>query len=167
MNYPFTNLLVPALKTGLVIGLLDGTAACVNAYLASGLSPAGVFRYVASGAFGMEAFKGGNHLIVWGILFHFIIALGWTALFYWLANRFSFLPAHFILSGAIYGILIWCVMNFVVVPLSATPPIPFRLKSALIMIGIHILVIGIPMAYLTAKSLQAVKPYPANNPARF
>ena len=167
MNDSLTKWIVPALKTGLIIGLLDGTAACVNAYLSSGLSSDRVFRYVASGAFGAVAFTGGSHLIFWGVLFHFVIAIGWTILFYGLANRFSFLQEHFIVSGTVYGIVIWCLMNFVVVPLSATPPVPFRLKGTLIMIGIHIVVIGIPMAYLTASSLKILQSSLNKKPAHF
>lgn len=148
-----TKIFITVLKIGLLIGLMDGIAASLNAYLASGVTPDRVFRFIASGVFGMEAFKGSTAMITWGLMFHFIIALAWTALFFLFALSFHFVKAHYLISGVLYGIFIWAVMEVVVLPLSNTPRLEHTLCGTLIMIGIHMIVIGVPMSYMINRYL--------------
>ncbi len=142
-----------ALLSGLIVGLLDGIAACVNAYLASGVSPDRVFRFVASGFFGAKAYTGSASMILWGVIFHFIIAISWTVLFFVLYKRINFLSQHVFLSGMFYGLIVWLVMNLLIVPLSQIGPRPFVLKGSLIMISIHLFIIGVPVSYLANRLL--------------
>ncbi len=76
------SLFLAAFRSGVIVGILDAIAASVNAYAQRGVSPAGVFRYVASGALGKSAFDGGLGIAGLGLLFHFIIAISWTFLFF-------------------------------------------------------------------------------------
>jgi hypothetical protein len=137
-----------ALKSGLIVGLLDGTAACVNAYLQRRVSPPAVFRYVASGAFGTDALKGGTDMVIWGLSFHFFIAISWTFLFYFLYTRIKLLQLNKFYVGIIYGGFVWLGMNFVVLPLSNVPSLTYRLVPTVIMIGIHMFVIGLSISLL-------------------
>ena len=139
------------LKSGLIIGVLDAIAASVNAYVLNRVSPAAVFRYVASGVFGKEAFAGNWLTACWGLLFHFIIATGWTALFFVIYPKLKMVTTNMIVAGIAYGVFVWLMMNLVVVPLSQVPPGPFRISRAVIMILIHMFVIGVPIAYLANK----------------
>jgi len=132
----------------LIVGLLDAIAACVNAYLQRGIPPAGVFRYVASGVLGKEAFKGGLDIAALGLLFHFIIAIGWTSLFFVAFNKLKVLQRNKIYVGLCYGIFVWLGMNFIVLPLSNVPPLAYRLVPTIIMIGIHMFVIGLSISLL-------------------
>jgi len=136
------------LRSGLIVGILDGMAACVNAYLARGVMPSAVFRYVASGAFGSSAFSGSTLMVVYGLLFHLTIAMGWTFLFYWASTKMKLLTNHKIVAGLGYGIFVWLMMNLMVLPLSNIPPITYRLAPTLIMIGIHMVVIGLSISLL-------------------
>ena len=142
------SLIRSAFISGLIVGLLDATAACVNAYLQRGITPAGVFRYVASGVLGKEAFKGGLDIAALGLLFHFIIAIGWTSLFFVAFNKLKVLQMNKIYVGLCYGIFVWLGMNFIVLPLSNVPPLVYRLVPTIIMIGIHIFVIGLSISLL-------------------
>jgi hypothetical protein len=83
--------------------------------------PLNVFRFIASGVFGSLAFSGGVPMAFRGIGFHYIIAAGWTILFFWLEGRFLFVTTNWIISGVIYGIFVWLMMNLDVVPLSLVP----------------------------------------------
>jgi len=143
-----SSFLSPALKSGVIVGLLDGTAACVNAYLQRGVSPLAVFRYVASGAFGTDALKGGTDMVIWGLSFHFFIAISWTFLFYFLYTRIKVLQLNKIYVGISYGVVVWLGMNFIVLPLSNVPPLTYRLVPTIIMIGIHMFVIGLSISLL-------------------
>lgn len=145
------KILFAIVATGLLIGLMDGLAASLNAYLSSGATPDRVFRFIASGVFGVEAFKGSSAMVAWGVAFHFLIALLWTALYVLVAGKFCWVREHYIVSGALYGVFIWAVMEHLVLPLSNAPALTPSLRGTLIMIGIHILIIGIPMGYRTSK----------------
>lgn len=139
------------LRIGLLIGLMDGLAAALNAYISSGVMPDRVFRFIASGVFGAEAFKGTGAMIVWGVTFHFLIALSWTALYFFMNAKFDWIRQHHLVSGVLYGVFIWAVMAYLVLPLSHTPALAKSLSGALIMIGIHIFVIGVPMSYMLSR----------------
>lgn len=150
MNQKIQLLPAAILVSGLIVGTFDAIAASLFSYGFSGGSPASVFRYVASGVFGREALTGGGAVAVWGLLFHYIVATGWTALFYFLYPKISFLRSSKYVAGIAYGVFIWLMMNFVVVPLSNVPPhaFHFTLRTA-VMIMIHMFVIGVPIAHMT------------------
>ncbi|HET9747648.1 MAG TPA: hypothetical protein VFP97_18150, partial [Chitinophagaceae bacterium] len=81
------SFLSSALSAGLLAGALDIIAACIHAYLARGTQPQQVLRFIASGVFGKDA-ANGNMMIVWGLLFHFLIAISFTLCFFVLARLF-------------------------------------------------------------------------------
>lgn len=143
------KLLSTILLTGLLVGILDITAAIIKFYIDTGRGPAPIFKYIASGVFGAEAFTGGSAMVASGVIFHFIIALIFTAVLFilypiiyrWIKNK--------ILIGIFYGIVIWLVMNRVVLPLSGTPqPKSFDIKQASIGALILITMIGIPASII-------------------
>jgi hypothetical protein len=146
-----SGLLQVAVKSGLIVGILDAIAASLNAYISTGITPDRVFKFVASGAFGARAYSE-SHGMVWiGLLFHFAIAIGWTILFFFAFSKLKLLHVNKILIGMIYGIFIWVIMNFVVIPLSSIGSRPFPFIGTIIMIMIHMFVIGIPISVLTSK----------------
>ncbi len=149
------DVLKPLIITGLIAGTLDGLAACIMYIISFGKDPMNVFRYIASGAFGADAFTGGIPMAIWGILFHYVIAFGWTILFFWLAIRFSILATRWIIYGIVYGIFVWAMMNLVVVPLSLVPMKSGgrewfgMIKAALVLI----MCIGLPVSYSAKRHL--------------
>ena len=64
----------------MAVGILDGLAAVVTAAV-RGISPDRVFQYIASGILGRAAFEGGAATIAFGLLLHFIVALGAASVF--------------------------------------------------------------------------------------
>ena len=112
--------------------------------------------FIASGLLGKSAFEGGVGIAALGAALHFVIAYSWTALFFLLSSRFSFLATYPILTGIVYGGCIWVVMNMVVLPLSQIGLRPFNPTQALINAGILMVCIGIPLAFIRC----AVKPLP-------
>lgn len=137
-----------ALRSGIIVGILDAAAASINAYLRNGVTPAGVFRYVASGALGKSAFDGGLGIAGLGLFFHFIIAISWTFLFFLLYEKLKFLRGNKFYVGIGYGIFVWLGMNLAVLPLSSVPPMHYRLVPTVIMIGIHMFIIGLAISFL-------------------
>ncbi len=144
-----------ALKSGLIIGCLDAVAASLQAYMMRGATPDKVFTFVASGAFGQRAYEGGSLMTLIGLAFHFIVAISWTFIFYTAYPKLTILRSNKIVAGIAFGIFIWLVMNFVVIPLSLIGLRPFNTTSAIIQIFIHLLVIGVPISYFTNKYYSA------------
>jgi uncharacterized membrane protein len=152
MNRKIIDLPTAILASGLIVGTFDAVAASVFSYGFSGASPDRVFRYVASGIFGKDALTGGMSVAVWGLFFHYIVATGWTALFYFLYPKIKVLSSSKYMAGIAYGLFIWLMMNFVVVPLSNVPPsvFHFTVRTA-VMIMIHMFIIGVPISYMVNK----------------
>jgi len=148
----YHNPLRTILFAGLTAGFLDGAAAVINYLITSnGKNHVRIFNFIASGVFGKKAFAGVWIMAAWGLLFHFIIACLFAAFFYFLYTRIKFLSKNIIISGILYGIIVWLVMNLAVVPLSNAPPLPFVLSKAIIAILILILFVGMPIALVVHK----------------
>ena len=131
-------------------GLLAGTLDAIAAIVVYGADPAGMFRFIASGAFGAgQAFSAGSIMVFWGILFHYFIALSWAALFFFVYPVFPFLRKNKYITGLLYGVFVWVMMNRVILPLSQIPQRPFNLNGALIGATILMIAVGLPIALLT------------------
>ncbi|HEX7845178.1 MAG TPA: hypothetical protein VF476_05200 [Chitinophagaceae bacterium] len=144
--------LLPAiLLSGLIVGTADILAAFISAYIKSNTKPDAVLKFVASGVFGRKAFGGGTSMAAAGLLFHYMIALTFTVIFFMLCSKIKLISQYKILSGVVYGLLVWFIMNRIVLPLSNTPSIPFKLTNVMISAGILIIAIGLPLAYLATK----------------
>jgi hypothetical protein len=141
------TLLKAILLGGAIIGLLDGLAAIVSAYVQNEVTPDKVFRYIATGVFGKEAFRGGTPMVLAGLFFHFVVATGWTAFFFLLYSRLKFLSWNKYIIGMGYGIFVVFAMNLVVVPLSNVPN-PNTGSVHLPQLFIHMFLVGLPISLL-------------------
>ena len=136
----------------LVAGTLDILGAFTHFYAKTGKSPAPVvLKYVASGVFGPDAMKGGTGMMVWGLVFHFVIALGCVLAFFWLYPNVKIMRANKWLTAIGYGLLVWVVTTRLIVPLSQVKPAPFNIYTALIAILILICMIGLPITLIIGK----------------
>ena len=135
--------------TGLIVGAMDITAACLQA-ISRGATATRLLQFVASGLIGQRAFQGGAGTAALGLGLHFVIAFSLVAVFYAASRRIVFLRRQAVISGIIYGLVVYAFMNLVVVPLSAAKP-RHTLTGDLIQIGIHMFVIGLPTALLVRR----------------
>ena len=106
-----------------------------------------LLQFIASGLLGPQAFQGGTATAVLGLALHFLIAFTLVAVFYVARRSVRFLREHAIISGIIYGLVVYAVMNLVVLPLAAARP-RHSLTGDLIQIGIHMFIIGLPTSLL-------------------
>jgi uncharacterized membrane protein YagU involved in acid resistance len=107
------------------------------------------WQYIASGALGMPAFEGGTATVLAGVLFHFIISFLIAGVFILAVDRIPFLRRYLIPVSLLYGFAVFIVMNMIVIPLSATPPVPAPTLPWLIQaILVHIVLIGVPLGVL-------------------
>jgi len=138
------------IKTGLLVGTLDIIAACLQFYLKTGRGPEPVLRYIASGAFGSGAFSGSSIMIFWGLFFHYLIAMSFTFLFFWLVKIFPSILKVKLITAVVYGIFMWVITQLVIVPLSKIPERFLTFSGAITAIGILIICIGIPLVWIAA-----------------
>lgn len=140
--------IVVILIAGLIAGTMDITAACVTAWLQSGVTPPRVFKYIATGVLGAPALTAGVGTAALGLLLHYVIATGWAVLFYVVSRQVGVLINHAIISGLLYGVVVYVLMNFVVVPLSRVPPrrTPPLLSARAQQAAILMFCIGLPIA---------------------
>ncbi|SMD37696.1 hypothetical protein SAMN04488029_3415 [Reichenbachiella faecimaris] len=139
------------LLSGLLIGSLDILAAFIDFYITTGNGPAGVLRYIASGAFGNEAFSGGSFMILWGLFFHYLIAYSFSILFFWLYRHVRWLSTYPITTVILYGIFMWIITVLIIVPISNTPPVPLTFLRAIKAILILIFMISLPLVIVARK----------------
>ncbi len=149
MSQQKTNALRTILVAGSIAGVLDLTAACVYAWLRAGVTPIRVFHSVASGLLGVNAASGGWKTAALGIALHFLIATIWATIFYAASRIFKLLVNHPIPSGLFYGVVVYLLMNFVVLPLSAFPrrPVPPPLSARIYGALIIMFFVGLPIAF--------------------
>ena len=137
---------------GLIAGTIDISYACIFSYLRRGTSPVRVLQSVASGALGRSAFDGGARTAALGLVFHFLIATIASAVYYLASRPLRFLVNYAVICGPLYGLCVYLVMNFVVLPLSAIGSRPALPPSVLISgLLIHMFGIGLPIALVVRK----------------
>lgn len=135
----------------LIAGTMDITAACTQYYIVTGKGPEGVLRYVASALLGKGATNGGIETPLLGLLLHYLVALIWTVIFFLLYPRLKFMQINKWITGLVYGMVVWAIMNRVVVPITAAHTGPFVLKKAAIAMGILMVCIGLPISLVANK----------------
>lgn len=135
----------------LVAGTLDiGAAMLTNPQVPARV----VLQSVAGGWMGSEAYRGGWPAAWLGLASHFVLMLGIAAVFVLAAARAPALRRLWFPAGVAFGLVVWLAMTYVVVPLSAstlTPPT--TLAAALKPIVIHILCVGLPIAWIVRRVL--------------
>ena len=146
---------VLVLAGGLVAGTLDIVYACGYWALKSGVPVQRILQSVAAGLLGEASFEGGAGTAALGLVLHYLIALSMSVVYYIVARRWPLLWRRPLLCGATYGLLLYGVMNYVVVPLSAAGPGSKDLLWITLSIGVHVLLIGIPIALFTRRAQQA------------
>jgi hypothetical protein len=105
---------------GLLGGAFDITFACVVSALLRGATPIRVGQSVASGLLGREAaLAGGVPVGLLGLALHFVMTTIMAAVYYAAATRIPLLVKHAVWCGIAYGLGLYLVMNYIVLPLSA------------------------------------------------
>ena len=143
--------IAPAIVAG---GLTAATCDFIAAMLIYHLPALTVGKAVARGWFGREkAMAGGLDVSIIGIVSHYSILLAAAAIFVFASLRFPILRRRAVIVGILFGLCIYVVMHFVVLPLSAAGPgNPKGVQLVEELLG-HMFVIGLPIALWARKFL--------------
>jgi uncharacterized membrane protein YagU involved in acid resistance len=150
-----------AICGGLVAGSVDiGAAALINL-----ASPLRILLAISSGLLGKAAFGGGDSIMLLGLVLQWGMSVLIAAIYSLAAGQFPELARRWVLGGALYGLIVFIVMNFLVVPLSAAP---FRLPIRAAAVGTNLvamLVFGWIVAFIAHRFLTGDSPSRVGAPA--
>lgn len=126
---------------GLIAGAIDLAQACY-------LFGADIPLAIAAGLLGRNALHGGAGTYALGVLLHFFIATSAAATYYAASRKLIFLTEYPLICGLFFGAAVEDVMNLIVLPLSALHSRgPFELRDLILGLAVHMVVIGLPIAY--------------------
>jgi hypothetical protein len=144
------NALSRLLRAGLLTGITDGLFSSILATVFYHSTATRLFQGVASTLLGKEAFDGGASTALLGVLMHFGVAFGWSAVFLFLVLRLRWirdvLSSRYgvVKVAALYGPFIWMVMSLAVIPLLLHRPPAINVRWWIQLIG-HFPFVGIPI----------------------
>ncbi|HMH24308.1 MAG TPA: DUF1440 domain-containing protein [Puia sp.] len=153
MNRPQGRNLSPAIATILTAGLIAGTLDATGAIVVYGpflgkATVEGIFRGIASAIFRKRAMTEGTEMAYYGLLFHYLIAMSFAVFYFFIFPLIPFLRKHKVASGLIYGILAWCVMNLIVLPVAFSRPPVFHFPASFTGILLIMFLVGLPIALI-------------------
>ncbi|MBB5206980.1 hypothetical protein [Chiayiivirga flava] len=133
------------LAAGLIAASLD-IAFAIGFWALRDVPAQRILQSVASGVLGADAYAGGAASAALGLVLHIAIAVMMAMVYDMASLRLRILVRRPVLFGAMYGVLLFGAMNWLVVPLSAAamaPPSGLWLWCGL---AAHIVLVGIPCA---------------------
>ena len=139
---------------GGVAATLDIVYALTFWFFYRGVAPTAVLHTIAGGLLGLPVARaGGASTALLGLGLHYFIAMGMAAAYFLASHRLGFLVRRPVLAGIAYGVLLYVVMNFVVLPLSALPPHVWKpTLPALTDLCSHMFFVGVPIALATCRA---------------
>jgi hypothetical protein len=137
---------------GLCAGTLDILFA-TGFWALRGVAPQRILQSVAAGVLGKASFSGGSASALLGLGLHYLIAIAMATAYAMAARDASALLQRPWRYGALYGLVLFAVMSFIVVPLSAAPrsgaPLPLWIASSVIA---HVVLVGWPCAWFARRA---------------
>ena len=103
-----------------IVGVVDLAFAIAFWWWRANVPPMRIMQSIARGVLGRDAFAGGAGTAALGVALHFFIAFAMGMTFAVVAHRASVLVRDklVVAFGLAYGLALYAVMNFVVLPLS-------------------------------------------------
>jgi len=146
------------LTAGLVVGVLDISSAFII-WWQRGVGARRGLQGIAAGLLGASSFDGGLVTAGFGLALHFFVAFVVVTIFYLASWKIGFLVIHPVISGVLYGIAVYIVMYWFVLP-TAFPTFRHRLGNDLLAVAIHISLIGLPCALIVRRYSQQTQQSP-------
>ena len=151
------KIIAAILLGGLTAGALDITYA-ITVYAMRSIPATTILQSVASGLLGREAYSGGVPVAALGLGLHMLMATLMAASFVILVKIIPTLLRFPVAAGLIYGLILFAIMNYIVVPVSAAYPGKFPqgwyLAGA---IFAHTILVGLPIALIARQFLSGEK----------
>jgi len=134
---------------GVVVGILDISSAFVI-WWQRGVALQRGLQGIAAGLLGTKSYEGGMATAALGLALHFFIAFVVVSIFYLASRKVPFLTKQPFVSGVFYGIGVYIVMYWIVLP-AAFSTFRHRPSNELLELAIHICLIGLPTAFIVRR----------------
>jgi len=149
-------MLKPIAIATVIAGTLDILAAIISTLIA-GKAPIHMLQSVASGPLGAVALTSPGYAVV-GLLVHFAIMACMVTAYMVAARQVRLLLDRPILAGALYGVVLWLVMYWIVLPLRFSAPHPSQPAAIAQQLFCHIVLVGIPIGLVASRYLRSFGP---------
>jgi uncharacterized membrane protein YagU involved in acid resistance len=137
---------------GLIVGILDISSA-LGIWWQRGVALQRGLQGIAAGLLGTKAYEGGMATASLGLVVHFFLAVLVVLIFYLASRRIPSLTKQPFAWGVLYGIGVYIVMYWIVLP-TAFSTFRHRLSNELLELAIHICLIGLPTAFIVRRYSQ-------------
>ena len=134
---------------GVVVGVLDISSAFVI-WWQRGVALQRGLQGIAAGLLGTKSYEGGMATAALGLALHFVIAFVVVSIFYLASRKVPFLTKQAFVSGVFYGIGVYIVMYWIVLP-AAFSTFRHRPSNELLELAIHVCLIGLPTAFIVRR----------------
>jgi len=134
---------------GLVVGVLDISSAFAI-WWQRGVAIQRGLQGIAAGLLGTKSYEGGFVTASLGFAIHFFVAFVVVSIFYLTSRKIRFLTKRPFVSGVFFGIGVYMVMYWIVLP-TAFPMFRHRLSNEVLELVIHICLIGLPTALIVRR----------------
>jgi hypothetical protein len=150
---PRSRSLTFVLAGGVIAGALDILYAIVFWAVKRGVPAQRILQSVAAGLLGPASFQGGTPTAALGLVLQFFIASTMAVTYYVVAQRWPLLVQRPVWCGLGYGLILYGIMNYVVVPLSAAGKGSRDPLWVFLTIVVHMVLIGLPIALFSRRAL--------------
>ena len=134
---------------------MDITAAFVT-WAPRGVTLLRILQGIASALLGQRSFEGGPTTGALGAVIHFFIAFSAATVFYAASRKVPLLILRPILSGIVYGVAVYVVMYWIVLPLAHFQGAPRNLFNSIVAIVTHIICVGLPISVVVSRGVKAI-----------
>jgi uncharacterized membrane protein YagU involved in acid resistance len=114
----------------------------------------GLFQYIASALLGSAtAVSLGWPSVALGIGLHTGVSLAVVLAYFFIGRKLSAFRSRPLLAGPIFGLAVYCVMHYLVLPLTAVPKVAhpeWKIELANQLFA-HIFMVGIPTAVIVSR----------------
>ena len=148
-------MLKPIAVATAICGTLDILFAMILT-VAFGRQIGNMLRFVASGPF-PAATEMGTAGAVLGLVVHFALMAAMVTVFVLAARARPSLLERPALAGVAYGLLLYFVMNWLVVPLRFGGPLPLKPISIATQLFAHVVLVGLPTAFIARRYLRRLR----------
>jgi uncharacterized membrane protein YagU involved in acid resistance len=138
---------------GSIAAVLDITFA-ISFAAYNGATPVRLLQTVASGLLGTAAFADGVPVAALGLALHFAMSILWAGAFLAIASFVPALTIRPVVSGILFGVIVFLSMRLIVLPLSAFPyPVTFKPLATTLDLMSHTLLFGVPIAWAIRRAV--------------
>lgn len=140
------------LVAGITAGVLDIVFAWAFWALRAQVPWQRILQSVAAGLLGKASFTGGGATAALGLALHLAMTVAMSAAYFESARRWPILGQWPWTCGALYGLTLYVVMRYVVVPLSAAMPPSRDPWWVALSIAAHVALVAWPIAWFASRA---------------